>query len=108
MTSHPPTPGFDGYESNDWDGLRSYERACTAEEAELLDAHRAAALAEEQAELTALAEAERDQWFDKLRTELAEMRANTDRHSETHRSPAQAGAQPNKKPLTARSAFDSV
>jgi hypothetical protein len=73
MTTFPPPPGFDGYESCEWDGLKWYERACTAEEAELLDAHQAGAQAEEYAELTAFAEAERDEWFENLRTELASL-----------------------------------
>ena len=74
MTTFPPPPGFDGYENREWDGFAYYERACTADEAELLDAHHAAALADEEAEATAFAEAERDSWFAKLRTELAAFR----------------------------------
>lgn len=70
MTIYPPPPGFDGYENITWDGLSYYERACTAEEAELLEAHEAAALAEEDAEMTAFAEAQRDHWFAKLEAEL--------------------------------------
>jgi hypothetical protein len=70
MTTFPPPPGFDGYASGTWDGLDYYERACTPEETELLDGHQAAAEAEEQAKLTADAEAERDQWFARLRTDL--------------------------------------
>ena len=73
MTTFPPPPGFDGYQSRAWDGLNYYERACTIEEAELLEAHHAAALAEAQAEETAYAEAERDGWFARLRAELAAM-----------------------------------
>lgn len=70
MTSFPPPPGFDGLENREWDGFNYYERACTAEEAELLNAHMASAEAEERAEVTAFAEAERDGWFAKLRAEL--------------------------------------
>jgi hypothetical protein len=70
MTTFPPPPGFDGYENCAWDGWTWYERACTPEEAELLDANEAAAAAEEQAELTAGAETERDTFFAQLRSEL--------------------------------------
>src|SRR5207249_12030793 len=70
MTVFPPAPGFDGYESCKWDGLTWYERECSAEEAALLDAHQTAAQAEEEADLTAFAEAERDKWFEKLLAEL--------------------------------------
>lgn len=70
MTTFPPPPGFAGHESGTWDGLAYYERACTPEEAELLDAHQAAAEAEECAELTAAAEAERDAFLATLRGEL--------------------------------------
>jgi hypothetical protein len=71
MTSFVPPPGFDGYESRAWDGFNACERDCTAEEAELLDTHQAAAIAEEQAELAAAAEAERDGFFAMLGGELA-------------------------------------
>jgi hypothetical protein len=84
ITVFPPPPGFDGYQNVEWDGDTWYERACTEEEAELLDAHEAAKAAAEQAEieaeaaeLTAYSEAERDSWFDKLRSELA-----ANRHAE--------------------------
>jgi len=70
MTTFPPPPGFDGYENTAWDGLTYYERACTPEEAQLIEAHQAAAEAEEVAEATAFAEAERDGFFAKLRSEL--------------------------------------
>lgn len=66
MTTFPPPPGFDGHESGTWDGLKHYERACTAEEAELLDASLVAEAANDRAE----AEAERDCWFEGLRAEL--------------------------------------
>jgi hypothetical protein len=71
MTTFPPPPGFDGHENREWDGDSWYERACTREEADLLDAHHAAAEAQQQAELTAFAEAQRDQFFGKLRAEVA-------------------------------------
>ena len=70
MTVFAPPPGFDGFESRAWDGFNSYERACTAEEAELLEAHQAAMMTEELAELTAHAAAERETYFARLRTEL--------------------------------------
>jgi hypothetical protein len=70
ITSFPPPPGFDGHENAPWDGLAYYERACTPEEAELLDANEAAAEAEENAGLTADAEARRDSWFAALRQAL--------------------------------------
>lgn len=71
MTSFPPPPGFDGYQNIEWDGDNWYERTCTPEEVELLEAHAAAALAKEQAELAAFAEQERDSFFARLRAELA-------------------------------------
>ena len=74
MTTFPPPPGFGGHENRPWDGFNYYERECTAEEAELLDANAAAAEAEEYAENTAHAEAERDAWFEKLRAELSGLR----------------------------------
>lgn len=67
MTIFPPPPGFDGHENRPWDGFNYYERACTPEEAELIEAAQAAAEAEELAEFTACAQAERDAWFDRLR-----------------------------------------
>ena len=82
MTVFPPPPGFDGHQNIEWDGDAWYERACTSEEAALLDAHRAAAIAEERAELTAFAEGQRDQFFDKLRTELANFDKSP--HAEDH------------------------
>lgn len=72
MTTFPPPAGFDGHESGSWDGFDYYERACTTEEAELIEAHQAAMEAQERAELTAYAEAERDAWFAKLRAECSE------------------------------------
>jgi hypothetical protein len=70
LTSFAPPPGFTGYESNAWDGFSSYERACTPEEAHLLDSWHAATEAEEYAEATAYAEAKRDRFFARLRAEL--------------------------------------
>jgi hypothetical protein len=70
MTTFPPPPGFAGHEEGSWSADAYYERECTPEEAELLDAHQAAMKAEEEAELTALAEAERDSYFATLRSEL--------------------------------------
>jgi hypothetical protein len=74
LTHFPPPPGFDGYESCKWDGLTWYERACTAEEAALLDADHAADEAEQRAEAErerAEIEEERDAWFAALRAKLA-------------------------------------
>ena len=71
MTTFPPPAGFDGEESGPWDGISYYERACTADEARLLDANEAAAEAEERAGTAAYAEAERDKYFAGLRAELA-------------------------------------
>ena len=70
MTCFPPPPGFEGQENRPWDGFNYYERACTPEEAALLDAHDAAAEAEERAEITADSEARRDLWFASLREAL--------------------------------------
>jgi hypothetical protein len=78
MTTHAPPPGFDGWESGVWDGFNAYERACTPEEAALLDAHEAAMMAEERRELTADAHAERESFFEMLRSELE--RSNGSRH----------------------------
>ena len=69
MTDFPPPPGFTGYESRPYDEFHEdepYVRACTDEEAAILDADRAAdraAVREEEAEL-------RDRWFDLLKSEL--------------------------------------
>jgi hypothetical protein len=81
MTIFPPPPGFDGHENRPWDGDSYYERECTTEEAELLDAHQAAMLEQERAEVAAYAEAQRDRWFAKLRNELNAVRQPaTERH----------------------------
>jgi len=69
MTNFPPPDGWDGYENRDYDDegeYLPYERACTEEEAALLEADRAEALAAERAEAAAL----RDEWFASLRGEL--------------------------------------
>jgi hypothetical protein len=74
MTVFAPPPGFTGRETGEFDGLSCYERECTAEEAELLDANLAAAEAEEaaaQAEELREEERLRDAWFEKLRNRLA-------------------------------------
>ena len=62
MTALPPPAGFTGYESDDY-GAPGYERECTAEEAELLEAHDADSGAEERAQEEDL----RDQLFALLR-----------------------------------------
>ena len=71
LTCFPPPLGFDGYQNIEWDGDNWYERTCTPEEVELLEAHAAAVLAEERAELAAFAEEQRDGFFARLRAELA-------------------------------------
>ena len=60
LTDFPSPEGFTGYESCDYgDPDESYERACTAEEAAILEADAAAAIAAERAEDAEL----RDAWF---------------------------------------------
>jgi hypothetical protein len=71
MTSFPPPDGWDGYETRDYDDeseYKAYERACTEEEAALLEAGRAADLAAERAEEAEL----RDGYFQMLRSECGE------------------------------------
>jgi hypothetical protein len=65
LTDFPPPPGFTGYESRDYDDDddRSYERACTAEEIEILEADDAADRAAARPEDEML----RDEWFALLR-----------------------------------------
>jgi hypothetical protein len=63
MTDFPPPPGFDGWSVGEW-GDRNYERACTPEEAAILDADRAAVEAEERADEENLP------WFRVLRNRL--------------------------------------
>jgi hypothetical protein len=70
ITTHAPPPGFDGWESGVWDGFNAYKRACTPEEAALLDAHETAKIEQERRELEAYAEAERNHFFEILRSEL--------------------------------------
>jgi hypothetical protein len=69
MTDFPPPAGFTGYESRPYDDVEDeepYVRACTEEEAAILDAGRAADRAAERAGEEAL----RDAWFDFLKGEL--------------------------------------
>ena len=68
MTDFPPPTGFTGYESRPYDDTEDedrYERACTPEEVALLEGDRAAARDYERAH----DEAQRDAWFDLLRSE---------------------------------------
>ncbi len=64
MTDLPPPPGFEGYEKEEW-GSFTYDRACTPEEAELLEANEAASIAEDRSQQERL----RDSWFGTLRAE---------------------------------------
>ena len=71
MTSFPPPEGWNGWENRDYDDeseYEPYERACTEEEAALLEAGRAADLAAERAEEAEL----RDGYFKMLRSECGE------------------------------------
>jgi hypothetical protein len=86
MTTFPPPPGFDGYQNIPFDGINWYERTCTPDEVELIEAHDAAAEAEERAETIAFAEAQRDSWFAQLRRELG--------RDQDADSPAAAGSGP--------------
>jgi hypothetical protein len=54
----PPPPGFTGYEKREY-GSFGYERSCTPEEAELLEADAAAMESQQLADEEAL----RDAWF---------------------------------------------
>jgi hypothetical protein len=66
LTDFPPPPGFDGYQSREWDGFNAYHRACTAGEAALLDAGETADEAGQRAEDErdrAEDDAARDAWF---------------------------------------------
>jgi hypothetical protein len=58
MTDFPPPPGFNGYEKREY-GSFGYERACTPEEAEILEADEAAVESQQLADEEAL----RDAWF---------------------------------------------
>jgi hypothetical protein len=67
-TDFPPPAGFDGWQSRDYDELdedEPYVRACTEEEAAILEADRAADRTAERAEEEQL----RDAWFALLREE---------------------------------------
>jgi len=71
MTNFPPPEGWDGYQTRDYDDIEDkepYERACTPEEVELLEASEAADRAAERKEDAQV----RDEWFDLLRSELAD------------------------------------
>lgn len=61
MTNFPPPPGFDGYRIGDWRDHK-YERACTEEEAAILEADEADAIADELTDEETL----RDAWFQML------------------------------------------
>lgn len=65
MTDFPPPPDFDGWSSGEW-GAPGYERTCTDEEAELLEA------ADAPSNPDGLADAEelRDSWFARLQEGL--------------------------------------
>jgi hypothetical protein len=75
MTVFAPPPGFDGYENRPFDGFAYYERACTPDEVDLIEANRAAAEAEEQAEAIAFAEEQREAFFAMVRAEIAAFKA---------------------------------
>jgi hypothetical protein len=69
FTDFPPPAGFTGYESCDWgEPDEKYERECTPEEAEILEADAKRAVAAERAEQGAL----RDEWLELLRAECGE------------------------------------
>jgi hypothetical protein len=65
LTDFPPPPGFDGYEKGEFTDF-GYERECTLEEAELIEASAALEEAEERAREEQL----RDAWFSALREQL--------------------------------------
>jgi hypothetical protein len=66
MTDFPPPAGFTGYESCDWgEPDETYERECTPEEAEILEADAERGRTAERAEEEAL----RDEWLALLRQE---------------------------------------
>ena len=75
LTDFPPPPGFDGYEKCEWgDPTETYERACTAEEAAILDADAAGDIEVERAEEADL----RDRWFAYLAGRLEDAGENVD------------------------------
>lgn len=65
VTDLPPPPGFDGWETGQWGDIK-YERACSPEEAELLEADELEGINEERAEEEAL----RDAWLRMLKSDL--------------------------------------
>jgi len=75
FTDFPPPAGLTGYESCDWgEPDEAYERECTPEEVEILEADAARARAAERSEEEAL----RDEWLELLRAESSAA-ATTDR-----------------------------
>jgi hypothetical protein len=66
-TDFAPPPGFAGDEDREWNGIDAYTRACTPEEAALLDAHGAAF----DAEIEADAAIQRETFFAMVRAEIA-------------------------------------
>jgi hypothetical protein len=65
VTDFPPPPCFEGWERGQWGDIK-YERACSPEETELLEATENEGINEERAEEEAL----RDAWFRMLKREL--------------------------------------
>ena len=88
VTDFPPPPGFDGWQSGQW-GDRNYQRACTAEEAAILEADLAADIADELSEEEEL----RDAWFAMLRGELSDEAGD-----EEEAEPECAGSEPDGNP----------
>ena len=91
MTDFPPPPGFTGDESRPYDEPdddEPYERACTAEEAAILDTDRAADHAAQRAEDETL----RDGWFALLRAECSE--ADAERRPSSTKSRAEPASLP--------------
>jgi hypothetical protein len=71
MTTHAPPPGFDGYQNREFNGFDYYERACTPEEAALLDAHQAAMIEQERREVADYCGKEREDFFARLWADIA-------------------------------------
>lgn len=96
VTDFPPPPGFDGWQQGEWPS-RNYQRACTPEEAEILNASEAAADAEELSE----AEKLRDDWFALLRsgTEPAEAAISVTRKAQLAVPVPEIGPRPPQRPL---------
>ena len=88
VTDFPPPPGFDGWQSGQW-GDRNYQRACTAEEAAILEADLAADIADELSEEEEL----RDAWFAMLRGEMSDEAGD-----EEEAEPESAGSEPDGNP----------